>query len=98
MMFNEVPQGNGTIQVEAAGHKLVCPVCQNTTYHERNSLIHTRLAAFFRVDWASGDTATRSPDLPVFVERDHGGARQPGVEHGHHVHSDGARVSCTWWR
>jgi len=58
MMFNEIPQGNGTIQVEAAGHKLVCPVCQNTTYHERNSLIHTRLAAFFRVDWASGNTAT----------------------------------------
>jgi hypothetical protein len=26
MMFNEFLQGNGSIQVEAAGHKLVCPV------------------------------------------------------------------------
>src|SRR5580658_2169605 len=37
----------------------------------------------------------RPPDLPVLVARHHGGARQPGVEHGHHVHPDGAglRVS-----
>jgi len=57
MTLTEIGQGDGTIRVNAGGKPLVCPVCQNTTYHERNSLIHSRLSAFFRVDWASGDTA-----------------------------------------
>jgi predicted RNA-binding Zn-ribbon protein involved in translation (DUF1610 family) len=57
MTFNELPQENGSIEVDAGGRKLVCPVCQGTTYHERNSLIHTRMSAFFRLDWAAGDTA-----------------------------------------
>jgi len=57
MTFNETPLGNGVIQVDAGGHRLVCPVCQNATYHERNTLLHTRMSAFFRMDWATGDTA-----------------------------------------
>ena len=57
MKFTEIPQGDGVMEVDAGGHKLVCPVCQNTTYHERNTLLRTRLAGFFNVDWATGDTA-----------------------------------------
>ena len=57
MTLREIPQGDGLIRVDAGGKPLVCPVCQNETYHERTSLIHSRLSAFFRVDWASGDTA-----------------------------------------
>jgi hypothetical protein len=57
MTFNEIPCGNGAIEVDAGGHRLVCPVCQNTTYHERDSLLHSRMSAFFRMDWATGDTA-----------------------------------------
>ena len=57
MTLTEIPQGNGMIRVDAGGQPLKCPVCRNETYHERTSLIHSRLSAFFRVDWASGDTA-----------------------------------------
>src|SRR5688572_29016680 len=35
-------------------------------------------------------TGGRTPDLPVPVTRHDGAAGQPGVEHGYHVHSDGA--------
>jgi len=32
----------------------------------------------------------KTQDLPVPIERGNGGARQPGVEHGHHIHPDGS--------
>src|SRR6266446_10938146 len=47
-----------------------------------------------RVSEAEAEPAGgRPPDLPVLVERHHGGARQPGVEHGYHVYGTYASVS-----
>src|ERR1035441_6428774 len=44
-----------------------------------------------RLSEAEAEPAGRRPqDLPVPAERRDGGARQSGVEHGHHVHPDGA--------
>ena len=34
----------------------------------------------------------RAQDLSVFAQRRESGTRQPGVEHGHHLHPDAARV------
>ena len=34
----------------------------------------------------------RSPDLPVFAAECEDRASEPGLEHGHHVHSDGSRL------
>jgi len=53
MSFQEIHQADGSIEVEAFGRKLACAVCGNTTFHERNSLLNTRLATFFNVDWAN---------------------------------------------
>lgn len=51
MAFQEFDRGDGTIEVDAFGRKLACVVCGNTRFHERNSLLNTRGAAFFNVDW-----------------------------------------------
>jgi predicted nucleic-acid-binding Zn-ribbon protein len=57
MNFEEIGQGDGTIQVNADGNPLTCPVCKNTRFHERNALLHTRLSSFFKMEWMAGDTA-----------------------------------------
>ena len=57
MNIQETSQGDGTIAVEVLGKKLACAVCGNATFHERNSLLNTRAATFFKVDWAN-KTAT----------------------------------------
>jgi DNA-directed RNA polymerase subunit RPC12/RpoP len=44
---------DGSVEVSAAGKPLVCPVCGNATFHERNSLLNTRFATFMNVDWAN---------------------------------------------
>src|SRR3954462_12926428 len=31
-------------------------------------------------------------DLPLLVARNHGGAHQPGMEHGYHLYPDGTRI------
>ncbi|MGA2260118.1 MAG: hypothetical protein ABSH28_01645 [Acidobacteriota bacterium] len=51
--LRELPQADGTIEVDACGRRLSCVVCGNTTFHERNSLLNTRLATFFKFDWAN---------------------------------------------
>src|SRR5271170_3394717 len=44
-----------------------------------------------RVSEAEAEPARRRPsDLSVLAERNQGGARQPGVEHRHHLYPDGA--------
>ncbi|MBZ5585353.1 MAG: hypothetical protein LAQ30_24755 [Acidobacteriia bacterium] len=48
-----MPQADGSISVVAAGRQLVCTVCGGTRFHERNSLLNTRAATFFRFDWAN---------------------------------------------
>jgi predicted nucleic-acid-binding Zn-ribbon protein len=53
MDFQEVPQQDGSIDVIAGGKQLACVVCGGTHFHERNSLLNTRAAAFFRFDWAN---------------------------------------------
>jgi|ERR1035438_3094440 hypothetical protein len=55
MDFQEVPQQDGSIDVIAGGKQLVCVVCGGTHFHERNSLLNTRAATFFRFDWANKD-------------------------------------------
>jgi hypothetical protein len=57
MTFNETQCGNGVIEVEVGGRKLVCPVCQNATYHERYSLLNDRPSAAFNMGWLTGATA-----------------------------------------
>src|SRR4051794_19379974 len=43
-----------------------------------------------RVSEAADERAwRRPPDLPLLVARNHGGARQPGMEHGYHLYPDG---------
>jgi predicted nucleic-acid-binding Zn-ribbon protein len=53
MTFNEIECGDGTIEVEIGERKLACAVCGHTHFHERNSMLNTRLATFFKVDWAN---------------------------------------------
>jgi hypothetical protein len=45
------------VEVEVDGRKLSCPVCQNTTDHERYSLINDRASAAFSLSWATGAAA-----------------------------------------
>jgi predicted nucleic-acid-binding Zn-ribbon protein len=35
------------------GRQLVCPVCRHTEFYSREYLLNTRLATFFKVDWAN---------------------------------------------
>jgi predicted nucleic-acid-binding Zn-ribbon protein len=51
LVETSLPDGN--VEVNAAGKPLVCPVCGNRTFHERNSLLNTRFATFMNVDWAN---------------------------------------------
>jgi predicted nucleic-acid-binding Zn-ribbon protein len=51
--LRELPHADGSIEVEACGRRLSCVVCGNTSFHERNSLLNTRLATFFKFDWAN---------------------------------------------
>ena len=49
----ETTQADGSIAVIVYGRQLTCTVCGNTTFHERDSLLNTRLLTFFRLDWAN---------------------------------------------
>jgi predicted nucleic-acid-binding Zn-ribbon protein len=53
--FHEVPVGNGAISVSVGKRQLSCHVCGCEQFHERNSLLNTRAATFFNVDWANKD-------------------------------------------
>jgi hypothetical protein len=44
---------DGCVEVTVAGKPLTCVVCGNTSFHERDSLLNTRLATFFNFDWAN---------------------------------------------
>jgi predicted nucleic-acid-binding Zn-ribbon protein len=49
----ETSLADGSVEVIAAGKPLACIVCGNTTFHERNSLLNTRLATLLNFDWAN---------------------------------------------
>ncbi|MGA3094953.1 MAG: DNA-binding protein [Bryobacteraceae bacterium] len=53
MQFQEFPQADGTIEVQMDGRPLTCTVCGGAHFHERSSLLNTRAAAFFNVNWAN---------------------------------------------
>ncbi len=53
MEFQEIPQTDGTIQVNLGAKTLTCAVCGCNRFHERNSLLNTRAATFFNFDWAN---------------------------------------------
>src|SRR3954465_11118531 len=49
--------------------------------------------ALSRVSESKAERAwRRPPDLPLLVARNHGGARQPGMEHGYHLYPHGPRI------
>jgi predicted nucleic-acid-binding Zn-ribbon protein len=41
------------IEYEIKGHKLSCPICGNTLFYARKTLLNTRGATFFGLDWAN---------------------------------------------
>jgi predicted nucleic-acid-binding Zn-ribbon protein len=49
----ETTTTEGSVEVSVAGRALACVVCGNATFHERDSLLNTRLATFFKLDWAN---------------------------------------------
>jgi hypothetical protein len=49
----ETAIADGCVEVTVGGKPLVCVVCGNTSFHERDSLLNTRLATFFNFDWAN---------------------------------------------
>ena len=51
--FQEFELGNGNIEVQVGDAKLACGVCGCQQFHERNSLLNTRVATFFKFDWAN---------------------------------------------
>ncbi len=51
--FQEIDRGDGTIEVQIGDRRLACAVCGNQQFHERNSLLNTRVATFFKFDWAN---------------------------------------------
>ncbi len=53
MTFQEIDRGDGTIEVQIGQQRLTCCVCGHQQFHERNSLLNTRAATFFNVDWAN---------------------------------------------
>lgn len=53
MNFQEIERGDGTIEVQIGERRLTCAVCGNQYFHERNSLLNTRVATFFKFDWAN---------------------------------------------
>lgn len=53
MEIQEYDCGDGTIEVQVGSRRLTCAVCGGQRFHERNSLLNTRAATFFNVDWAN---------------------------------------------
>jgi predicted nucleic-acid-binding Zn-ribbon protein len=49
----ETPVEDGCVAVTVSGKPLSCVVCGNVAFHERDSLLNTRLATFFNLDWAN---------------------------------------------
>jgi predicted nucleic-acid-binding Zn-ribbon protein len=58
MELAERPAGDGTVMVNVAGKDLACLVCGNSTFRERTALLNTRLATFFKLDWANAAATT----------------------------------------
>jgi hypothetical protein len=42
-----------TVTVEVKGKNLVCPVCSNEHFWQREALLNTSVATFFGLDWAN---------------------------------------------
>jgi predicted nucleic-acid-binding Zn-ribbon protein len=49
----ETTTADGMVEVSVFGRRLACVVCGNATFHERDSLLNTRLSTFFNLDWAN---------------------------------------------
>ena len=56
--FREHERGDGMLEVEVSGKKLVCSVCENATFRERDTLLNTAGLTFFRLDWANKSATT----------------------------------------
>jgi len=52
MDLEEIKQDDGTLQVTLGGKPLICLVCGNNSYQERESLLNSRGAEFFGFAWA----------------------------------------------
>lgn len=54
MAFTERTCGPGLLEVDVApGKQLACLICGHTQFHERDTLLNTRAATFFKLDWAN---------------------------------------------
>ena len=53
MTLREIDCGDGLVEVEIGKGKLTCTVCGHQRFHERNSLLNTRAATLFNLDWAN---------------------------------------------
>jgi len=54
MQFIERAVEDGTVEVQmSSGKQLSCLVCGYARFHERNALLNTRAATFFKFDWAN---------------------------------------------
>ncbi len=53
MNRTEQPQPNGTVKVRVGEKALTCLVCGNDTFEERDAVLNTKSAEFFRVAWAN---------------------------------------------
>src|SRR5204863_2681292 len=49
MEIQEIDRGDGLIEVQVGERRLTCTVCGHQQFHERNSLLNTRAATFFKV-------------------------------------------------
>jgi uncharacterized Zn finger protein (UPF0148 family) len=43
----------------AGGRLIVCPVCGHDRFHQQRTLMNTRAATFFNLDWANSGADTR---------------------------------------
>jgi predicted nucleic-acid-binding Zn-ribbon protein len=54
MQFIEHAVEDGTFEVEmSSGKQLMCLICGHNLFHERSTLLNTRVAAIFHIDWAN---------------------------------------------
>jgi predicted nucleic-acid-binding Zn-ribbon protein len=46
-------QNKETKEYEIKGHKLACPICNNTNFWTRKSLLNTKGLTLLELDWAN---------------------------------------------
>jgi len=42
-----------TVSVDVKGKQLICPICSNTHFWQREAMLNTSVATFFGLDWTN---------------------------------------------